>query len=122
MATNLKLKSDPFIFWLVVGGVICSYGCLSKYVRNSPYKDALILGFSSAAVGFSIAAYQRNQRNKDVEIYLQLSKAATDAKVADEITTVELINQKQQQIQLGIELYKLEEIQANVQARLEEFQ
>ena len=120
MATHLK--SDPLIFWLVLGGVICSYGCLSKYVRNSPYKDALILGFSSAAVAFSLGAYQRNQRNKDVEIYLQLSKAAIDSKVADEITATELVNQKQQEIQLQIELYKLEEIKANVQARLEEFQ
>ncbi|HEY9862915.1 MAG TPA: hypothetical protein V6D21_01925 [Candidatus Obscuribacterales bacterium] len=116
------LKSDPLIFWLVLGGVVCSYGCLSKYTRISAHKDALVLGLSAASVGFSITAYKRNQRNKDVELYLQLSKSAIDAKVADEITATELVNQKQQEIQLNVEMIKLEGIQANLQARLEEFQ
>lgn len=118
----LNLKSDPFIFWIVVASAACSSLAISKWVKNSPYKDALIPTLSISAAALGIWGYRRNQQNKDVEIYRQLARSATDNKVADEITTIEVINQKQQQIDLGVQLAKLEEIQLNVQARLKEFE
>ncbi|CAD5984895.1 hypothetical protein PCC9214_05352 [Planktothrix tepida] len=118
----LNLKSDPMIFWIIIGGIVCTGIGISKWVKISPYKDALIPVFSVSSAALGVWGYRRNQRNKDVEIYLQLARSATDNQVADEITTIEVINQKQQEINLGVELAKLEEIQLNVKARLEEFQ
>lgn len=118
----LNLKSDPMIFWIIIAGIICTGTAPSKWVKASPYKDGLIpiLSVSGAALG--IWGLRKNQRNKDIEIYRQLARSATDNQIADEITTIEVINQKQQEINLGVELAKLEEIQLNVKARLEEFQ
>jgi hypothetical protein len=118
----LSLKSDPMIFWIIVAGVALTGIGISKWVKSSPYKDALIPGLSVSSAALGIWGFRKNQRNKDIELYLQLARSATDNQVADEITTLEVINQKEQEINLGVQLAKLEEIQLNVKARLEEFQ
>lgn len=117
----LNLKSDPMIFWIIVGAIAFTGIGISKWVKASPYKDALIPGLSVSSAALGIWGFRRNQRNKDVELYIQLARSATDNQVADEITTIEVVNQKQQEIDLGIKLAQLEEIQLNVKARLEEF-
>ena len=110
------------IFWIIIAGITLTGLGISKWVKTSPYKEALIPFFSVSGAAMGVWGFRRNQRNKDVEIYLQLARSATDNQVADEITTIEVINQKQQEINLGVELARLEEIQLNVKARLAEFE
>ena len=105
--------------WL---GISAIFTVLGLWSARYPFKAWTVPICAGCGMASAIISYRRNQPNKDVELYLKLAQKVDDNIFADKLTASEIVSQKQQEIELLGSMVKIEELKANVQARLEEFQ